>query len=271
MRQTDLKIHPIADLFPMMTEEELQYLAADIKANGLVHPIIVDDENQIVDGRNRNAACKIAGVEPTFDKLNGRDPLDYIVSVNLARRNLTKGQQAMALAMIYPEGERGRGRNAEARKAKETLGFSSQRLMQARSILRYSRPMAESVLKGVISFDEALEMIRQQQQRAESAEARLQSLKTEAPELAARVDDENLTLDEAMAIHAQNKARIQDLKLSAQAALEDIGGFVHKVEVIRAGIRVGADLDFEPNLMKKMSEAWTSFVDLAKATGKGKK
>jgi hypothetical protein len=40
-------------------------------------------------------------VEPRFEPLNGRDPVAYIVSANLARRNLTKGQQAMALAMIY--------------------------------------------------------------------------------------------------------------------------------------------------------------------------
>jgi hypothetical protein len=45
----------------------------------------------IVDGRNRLAACKIADVKPTFEKLNGQDPLAYIVSANLARRNLTKG------------------------------------------------------------------------------------------------------------------------------------------------------------------------------------
>jgi hypothetical protein len=30
--------HPVADLFPRMTDEELADLAADIKANGLIHP-----------------------------------------------------------------------------------------------------------------------------------------------------------------------------------------------------------------------------------------
>jgi hypothetical protein len=45
-------------------------------------------------------------VEPRFEKLNGHDALAYIVSANLARRNLTNGQQAMALAMIYPKGKK---------------------------------------------------------------------------------------------------------------------------------------------------------------------
>jgi hypothetical protein len=71
---------------------------------------------------------------------------DYWSRVNLARRNLSKGQQAMALAMLYPEGERGRGKNAAARKAQETTGFSSERLRQARSVLHHSRALAESVL-----------------------------------------------------------------------------------------------------------------------------
>jgi hypothetical protein len=36
------------------------------------------------------------------------DARAFVVSANLSRRNLSKGQAAMALAMIYPEaGERG--------------------------------------------------------------------------------------------------------------------------------------------------------------------
>ena len=57
-------LHPIADLFPMMTDEELANLAADIKANGLIHPIVVDKDGVLIDGRNRDRACEIAGIEP---------------------------------------------------------------------------------------------------------------------------------------------------------------------------------------------------------------
>jgi hypothetical protein len=64
-----------------------------------------------------------------------------IVSANLARRNLTKGQKAMALAMVYPE--------QHSKKSKESLPFSKMRLSQARSVLRHSRDLAESVVKGM--------------------------------------------------------------------------------------------------------------------------
>jgi ParB-like chromosome segregation protein Spo0J len=58
-------VHPIADLFPMMTDEELANLAADIKANGLIHPVVLDKNGVLLDGRNRDRACQIAGIEPT--------------------------------------------------------------------------------------------------------------------------------------------------------------------------------------------------------------
>jgi hypothetical protein len=69
---------------------------------------------------------------------------------------MSKGQQAMALAMIYPEPKRGRGHKDEAKKALETRAFSRQRLEQARSVLRHSRTFAEQVLAGTMSLDEAL-------------------------------------------------------------------------------------------------------------------
>ena len=53
----------------------------------------------------------------------------------------------MALAMIYPEPEKGgKGKHS---KALETKGFSSARLSQARAVLRYSLELAEAVSDGV--------------------------------------------------------------------------------------------------------------------------
>ena len=59
-----LPVHPAADLFPLMSEAELKELAEDIKANGLIDPIVTwaKDDNLLLDGRNRLDAMAHAGL-----------------------------------------------------------------------------------------------------------------------------------------------------------------------------------------------------------------
>ena len=109
MNVFEMKVHPAAEIFPMLSEEELTELAEDIKANGLLHPLIVKD-GVLVDGRNRREACRRAGVEPRVEELNGTDPIAYILATNVNRRHLTKGQRAMAVAKLYPDAEHGAGK-----------------------------------------------------------------------------------------------------------------------------------------------------------------
>ena len=66
--------HPLAELFPPMSEADIQELAADIKANGLENAITIF-EDAILDGVNRHKAYLIAGVEPTFVPYRGDDVL----------------------------------------------------------------------------------------------------------------------------------------------------------------------------------------------------
>jgi hypothetical protein len=69
--------------------------------------------------------------------------------------DLSKGQKAMALAMIYPNPERGRGKKDLARKETETGSFSYTRVKDARAVLRHSRALAEDVLKDITPLDAA--------------------------------------------------------------------------------------------------------------------
>jgi hypothetical protein len=94
----------------MHSDDELNRLAVDIVQNGLRHPIVVTTDGQVLDGRNRLAACALVNVEPTFVTYDG-DPWAYSRSVNLHIRNMTTGQKAAACAMsLIAEGKRKDGR-----------------------------------------------------------------------------------------------------------------------------------------------------------------
>jgi ParB-like chromosome segregation protein Spo0J len=49
-------IHPAADMLPLATEEEFETLCKNIEANGLLDSLKVDEEGQLLDGRNRFTA-----------------------------------------------------------------------------------------------------------------------------------------------------------------------------------------------------------------------
>lgn len=120
---SDYEFHELADLFPLMEKEELEELAQDIKKNGLLEEIILYDK-KILDGRNRYLACQIAKVEPRFRIFSNKiDPLDYIISMNLERRHLTKDQIAIiTVEKILPLiEEKARKRQLEGKKIEEDL------------------------------------------------------------------------------------------------------------------------------------------------------
>ena len=96
------KLHPACLLFPRLSDAELHALADDIKRNGLLNPIVTLD-GQILDGRNRLAACHIAGIKPRFIQWTGSgSPLAWVVSTNLVRRHLTASQRAVVAFDLLP-------------------------------------------------------------------------------------------------------------------------------------------------------------------------
>jgi len=86
---TEYLPHPAADLFPMLDEARLEQLAEDIAEHGQREPIRLY-RGTILDGRNRYAACRIAGVKPKFEQADDAiDPWAYVWSLNGERRDLT--------------------------------------------------------------------------------------------------------------------------------------------------------------------------------------
>ena len=89
----ELKDHPYANIFPLLDPTALDWLAEDIKTNGLMNSISLF-ESKILDGRNRFRACLKVGVEPHFVEFTGEDPLSFVISANAVRRDLTTSQRA---------------------------------------------------------------------------------------------------------------------------------------------------------------------------------
>jgi hypothetical protein len=93
--------HPIADVWPMMEEDKLRELADDIRKNGQLVPVWLY-EGKILDGRNRYAACKIAGVGPKTKDYTGDEPTAFAVAMNDRRRHMNKGALAAVAAELEP-------------------------------------------------------------------------------------------------------------------------------------------------------------------------
>lgn len=182
---TTHKIHPAAELFPMMSHEDLWNLAEDIKKNGLLEPVILY-HGEVLDGRNRLKACELAEVDPQFAEVNGDvpSPTQYVFSKNLNRRHLTVNQKAMIAAKSLPlleeearqrQGGSGRfhglgpiepepvdsgrvGRSALI--AAEAVGVGSSTVKRMARVLREDPELAEQVERGEVSVFAASEKVK---------------------------------------------------------------------------------------------------------------
>ncbi|MBP3954959.1 ParB/RepB/Spo0J family partition protein [Gemmata sp. G18] len=94
--------HPAANLFPWIEDVPLQELADSIAVNGQEEVILRLPDGRIIDGRNRELACRIAGVEPRYSTvdMSEEDVLRLIVAKNIHRRNLSESQRAMIAAEL---------------------------------------------------------------------------------------------------------------------------------------------------------------------------
>jgi len=101
------RIHPAAEMFPRMPGDEFVALKQDIRANGLIEPIWLLDD-QILDGRHRYYACQEVGVTPSFREYQGDDAAAFVVSLNLKRRHLSESQRAAVAVRLanMPQGAR---------------------------------------------------------------------------------------------------------------------------------------------------------------------
>jgi hypothetical protein len=229
-----LPVHPAADVFPMLSDEELNELAADIKANGLLQPLIVKD-GVLVDGRNRREACQRAGITPQVDELNGIDPVAYILSANINRRNLSKGQRAMAVAKLTPEVQHG-GIRIKGKKAslENELAPKNSAVSQARTVIKWLPEIADLVMAGTKPLNEAYQEAQRLKEQADAEPKRLERLRERASDLADLVAEGRMSLPEAESAYTTRQG---EERRARQAVLDVIEGLERHLDLFAEGPR----------------------------------
>lgn len=173
--------HEYADAFPMASEEELEELAASIAAVGLIHPIVLTPKGEVLDGRNRLAACEKAGVEPTFETRDGDDDdyKEFVIGANTTgrRESMTVQIAAASVALVLGHDRRKNGRwkygsNPELSEFRQTSTYREP-IAQAGLVLDELGPAhLIEVRDGDASLNAKYEQARRQKEEREQAEAR---------------------------------------------------------------------------------------------------
>jgi 16S rRNA G966 N2-methylase RsmD len=234
-QRTTWPVHPAAELFPLLADDELQELAEDIRANGL-HELVwlYDDpytgQRMLLDGRNRSRACQLAGIPVRTRLYTGNDPIAFSLSQNLKRRHLTSGQRdflALDVEKLYAEeaAKRTGGRPRIGDKPPADLPEVSE---AAQSDLVQTQPDLSARLPQHVAQEVAERKARESRERAAkvtgtSGRGVSQAKRVEkfAPDLAEKVKAGKLAIDRAERIvrdRAAEAKRVAEAQAAAAAA-----------------------------------------------------
>lgn len=215
--------HPAADLFPKLSDVRLNELAENIKAEGLQNPIVLFD-GMILDGRNRLAACEIAGIEPRFEQAEADiNPWEWVWSQNGERRDLVADQRYLIFAeknehsakwhatkeRIASEANAKRSEAAKARERTEDGTFlGRQQVTSDQRYLLHAAKMREDAASAVTTSDATGSTQKTDNRPSELAKAsasntnrgavaRGDKLRKDRPDLAKKVIQGEITSTEA--------------------------------------------------------------------------
>ena len=200
------KNHPFADLFPMMTSDELSALAADVAEHGLRHPVVMY-EGMVLDGRNRLLACEQAKIEPTFEEYAGDDPLSLVISLNAQRRDLTAAQRAIVAAKAMDAqgttwgGDRkssGGSHHLNGQKSRDVVAkifkVGPQSIQQAKALHDEAPDLIAQVESCTLSLAAAYEELQERRQQTKQRERDAQRI----AEYKDAVSSGEMTMEEAI-------------------------------------------------------------------------
>jgi hypothetical protein len=226
--------HPYADMFPMLPGPELEELAESIRANGLLNPIVITPDGLILDGRNRAAACELAGIEPHFVIHDSKDLDRFVIAQNSTRRHMSTGAHAMATArVLHAAGRRENGRwkrgSVAIYESVNSDGSWSVRLSEAGTVLDFKPDLASAVVAGDVALDAAFKEAKE----AKDAQERDRNMLSQmaGTKYAGFVEDGSLTLAAAWAAYQEDTRKEREAQRQIEDGIRTTN--VHMAEAVR--------------------------------------
>lgn len=195
-----MEFHPYADIWPLLEGVKFDKLTADIKANGLLLPILTY-QDKIIDGRNRYRACLAADVEPRFEvskAKNDKQALLLTASMNEHRRHMSDEELAFVGEKYWTVANGSNRFTSVSRvgssdepptnekpllsrdEAASAAGVSPFKVKDARAIVDHAPELKDAVLNGKKSLRAAADVARERS-IAKKAAAKAKKAERQSP------------------------------------------------------------------------------------------
>jgi hypothetical protein len=158
--EVERRSHPAAKVFPLLIDTDTnawEKFYADVRT-GLRFPILIDRPVTetgwlILDGRNRDLACRMLGIEPKYEVVNISDSsaVARVISANLLRRHDDVSVRAAQLAKLLEMLKVENFPTPTVPVAAAAAGISDRSLRDAGRLRRKAPELADQVAKGNIS------------------------------------------------------------------------------------------------------------------------
>lgn len=246
--KTKLKVHPVASLFPEMSDLEYFELKEDIRLHGLKVPILLSKDGRIVDGRHRAKACYELGIEASYTKSKWDDDATLardVVSMNLKRRHLTESQLGMVGARLRGLFEADAKKRADEGRKAGTESTKAKAKAKAKGL---TTPVRSSLpATGRTAADDAANKVGVSSRLVEHG---VRVLKHAIPEVIEAVDNGILPLTAAASLSKKDSKRqkmvLYSIKKGESKNVRDAERKLtleEQVKAIRAAIPVTGKLD----------------------------
>ena len=164
-------IHPYAEAFPPLNEQDWNELLESVRKHGVLVPIVITPDGVLIDGVHRQkAAIETGQVAPARYCAPDADVIKEVISYNLARRHMNTSQRAVVAdklsALSTPGGDRKGDHSANSQndltqdKAAQIMSVGTRAVSEARKVREHGSPeLYQKVKTGEVAVSAARQIV----------------------------------------------------------------------------------------------------------------